>query len=138
MDAISEASVSKAQPAARRGTILVVEDEELMLRLLKRVLSQQDFEVFTAADGEEAIEIYRAHKQEIDVVLLDLGLPKISGVEVFFKMKEENPNVRVVVASGFLEPEAKAEIARAGVSHFFLKPYIFEELIDALRSMIER
>lgn len=115
-----------------------MEDEQLMLRVLKRTFSQQGYEVFTAADGEEAIEVYRSHKKEIDVVLLDIGLPKISGVIVFRKMKEDNPDVRIVIASGYLEPQVKAEMLRAGVKHFFLKPYMFQDIIDTFQTLIER
>jgi two-component system, cell cycle sensor histidine kinase and response regulator CckA len=131
MDRILEAGSSKNQSGNRQGTILVVEDEQLMLRLLKRTFLQQGYEVFTASDGEEAIDLYCARKREIDGVLLDIGLPKISGVNVFLKMKEENPDVRVVIASGYLEPNVKTQMVRAGVKHFFSKPYIFQEIIDA-------
>ena len=134
----SELSSSSNQTANRRGTILVVEDEQLVLRLLKRILSQEGYEVLTAADGEEAIEVFRSHKEEIDGVLLDIGLPKLSGVNVFQKMKEDNPDLRVVIASGYLAPEVKTEMVRAGVKHFFSKPYIFQEIIDAFGSLIER
>ena len=138
MERNSEASSSKNQTDNAQGTILVVEDEPLMLRVLKRSFLQQGYQVFTAADGEEAIEVYRAHMREIDGVLLDIGLPKISGVNVFLKIKEDNPDVRVIIASGYLEPQVKAEMIRAGVKHFFLKPYMFQEIIDAFGSLIER
>jgi CheY-like chemotaxis protein len=119
-----------------RGTILVVEDKQLMLRLLEKVLSQQDFRVLVAADGEQAVELYRSHKSEIDVVLLDIGLPKIGGWEVFLRMKEENPNVRVVVASGYLEPNVKTNMSSAGVKHFVEKPYILDEVVESLRDLM--
>jgi CheY-like chemotaxis protein len=64
-------------------TILVVEDERLMRRLLERILCTNDTSVLLAADGQEAVDIYRDHKWQISVVLLDLGLPKLSGWEVF-------------------------------------------------------
>jgi len=100
-----------------RGTILVVEDEQLMLRLLEKFLSQQGYQVLVASDGEEAVEVYRLHKLEIDVVLLDVGLPKLTGWDVLLKMKEENPDVRVVIATGYLAPKMKTEMLRvAGTS----------------------
>jgi two-component system, cell cycle sensor histidine kinase and response regulator CckA len=71
-----------------------------LVPLLKETLSRQHYRVLTAFDGDEAVKVYKAHKKEIDVILLDLGLPKISGVDVFLKIKEENPNVRVVVMTG--------------------------------------
>ena len=117
--------------------VLVVEDEQLMRRLLEKIISKQGTPVLLAADGEEAIEMYRTHKQEISVVLLDLGLPKISGLEVFNHMKEENPDVRVVVASGYLEPEVKSKMHVAGVEHFIEKPYMLDKVIATLQSLIQ-
>ncbi len=69
--------------AAAEGqkTVLVVEDEAHMRGLLQRVLTKQDFRVILAVDGEEAINVYHKNKHEIDVVLLDVGLPKIGGLE---------------------------------------------------------
>jgi two-component system, cell cycle sensor histidine kinase and response regulator CckA len=113
-------------------TVLVVEDERLMLQLLQRILSNSGYQVLTAADGEEAINVYRHHKREIDMVLLDLGLPKISGVEVFAMMKEANPAVRVVVASGYLERETKNKMHEAGITKFVDKPYMIDKVLETL------
>src|SRR5678815_5551275 len=95
------------QSCIGRGTILIVEDEQVMLRVVEKVLLQHGYQVLVASDGEEAIEVYRRHKLEIDVVLLDVDLPKLTGWDVLLKMKEENPDVRVVIATGFLEPKMK-------------------------------
>jgi two-component system, cell cycle sensor histidine kinase and response regulator CckA len=115
-----------------RRTVLVVEDERLMLQLLRRILSSSGYDVLTAADGEEAIDVYRRHKLGIDMVLLDLGLPKISGVEVFAMMKEANPAVCVVVASGYLERETKNKMHDAGVIQFVDKPYMIDKVLETL------
>jgi two-component system, cell cycle sensor histidine kinase and response regulator CckA len=110
------------QSCIGRGTILIVEDEQLMLRLVEKVLLQHGYQVLVASDGEAAIEVYRRHKLEIDVVLLDVGLPKLTGWDVLLKMKEENSDVRVVIATGFLEPKMKTEMSRVTVKHFVDKP----------------
>ena len=102
-------------------TVLVVEDEWLMRRLLERILSSENTSVLLAADGQEALDIYRDHRGEINVVLLDLGLPKISGWEVFNYLKQENPDVCIVVASGYMEPDLKNRMHDAGVEHFIDK-----------------
>jgi len=137
MNYIPEASSSNQKAQAQR-TILVVEDERIMLRLLERFLSRQGYQVLLAADGEQAIDGYCRHKTEIDVVLLDVGLPKVSGVDVFRKMKKENPEVRVVVASGYLDARMKTEMYRAGVKAFLDKPYLLPEMLETLRSVTER
>jgi two-component system cell cycle sensor histidine kinase/response regulator CckA len=117
-------------------TVLVVEDERLMRRLLERVLCNDDTSVLFAADGEEAVDIYRDHKWEISVVLLDLGLPKLSGWEVFKNIKQQNPDVRVIVASGYLDPDIKNRMHDAGVQYFIEKPYKLNELVAALHGVI--
>jgi two-component system, cell cycle sensor histidine kinase and response regulator CckA len=124
------------QRLSAQGTFLIVEDEQLMLRLMAKLLRNHGYRVLTAADGEEAIEIYRRHKQEIDVVLLDMGLPKMTGWEVLLQMKDENPAVRVVIASGYLEPEAKNKMYGAGIKHFVSKPYMPEEVVKTLQSFM--
>jgi len=138
MDRIPEASLSRNQRANALRTILVVEDEQLMLRLLEKFLSRQGYQVLVASDGEQAIEAYCRHKTEIDVVLLDVGLPKVRGMDVLLKMKDENPYVRVVIASGYLEPDVKAEMYRAGVKDFVDKPYMLPEVLETLRSLTAR
>jgi two-component system cell cycle sensor histidine kinase/response regulator CckA len=120
-----------------RGTIFIVEDERLMLRLVEKVLLQHGYQVLVASDGEEAIEVYRRHKLEIDVVLLDVDLPKLTGWDVLLKMKEENPDVRVVIATGFLEPKMKTEMFRVTVKHFVDKPYMLDEVVETLQSLID-
>jgi two-component system, cell cycle sensor histidine kinase and response regulator CckA len=120
-----------------RGTVLVVEDEQLMLRLLEKFLSQQGYQVMVASDGEEAIEVYCRHKLEIDVVLLDVGLPKLTGWDVLLRMKEENPDVRVVIATGYLAPQMKTEMLRVAVKHFVDKPYVLDELVETLQGLID-
>ena len=125
------------QPANNHSrTILVVEDERLMRRLLERILCTDDTSVLLAADGQEAVDIYRNHKLEISVVLLDLGLPKLSGWEVFKNMKQQNPDVCVIVASGYLDPDVKSRMQDAGVQYFIEKPYKLNELLATLHGVI--
>ena len=119
-----------------QGTLLIVEDDPLMLRLMEKILSHYRYRVFAAADGEEAIEIYRRRKEEIDVVLLDIGLPRIPGWDVLVKLKAENPHVRVVIASGFLESAMKKTMHSTGVKHFIKKPYLIDDMVKILQSLV--
>jgi two-component system cell cycle sensor histidine kinase/response regulator CckA len=128
--------LTEMQPGNHSRTILVVEDERLMRRLLERILCTKETSVLLAADGQEAVEIYRDHKREISVVLLDLGLPKLSGWEVFKNLKQQNPDVCVIVASGYLDPDVKSRMHDAGVQYFIEKPYKLTELIATLHGVI--
>ena len=119
------------------ATVLLVEDEKIMLDLLEKVLLQHGYQIFTATDGEKALEIYRRHKQEIDIVVLDIGLPKVAGKDVLLQMKQQNPDVKLVVASGYIEPELKSYIDQAGIQHFIHKPYSPDEILKTLQSLME-
>jgi DNA-binding response OmpR family regulator len=121
----------------RQTTVLVAEDEPPMLGLLEKVLKQHDFRVLVASDGEQAIDVYRSNSQEIDVVLLDMGLPKIGGLDVLLEMKAQNPDVRVVMVSGFFEPTLKSNLSKAGIKHFLAKPYSLNEVVETLRDSLK-
>jgi PAS domain S-box-containing protein len=120
-----------------RGTVLVVEDEEAMVRLLIDALSKAGYQILAARDGEEAIDLYTRRPKEIDIVVLDLGLPKIAGVDVMRKLNEQNPNLRFIITTGYLEPELKAELCQAGVEDYIYKPYLVDDLLEKLGSLIE-
>src|SRR4026209_2035338 len=114
MDRIPETS-SPAKAAQGPDTILIVEDERLMLRLLERFFLKHGYRTLVADDGRQAIEIYRSYKTRIAVVLLDIRLPKNPGEEVFRRLKEENAAVKVIIASGYLAANVKADLAFEGV-----------------------
>jgi CheY-like chemotaxis protein/anti-sigma regulatory factor (Ser/Thr protein kinase) len=134
-----EMATAKAvrEPSNRRGTVLVVEDDEAMVYLLRKLLPQSGYQMLAATDGAKAIDLYLDHKEEIDVVLLDLGLPKVPGIDVIQKLKEYNPAVKIVVATGYLEPELKSEIFRSGVKDCINKPYVIRDVLEKLGSLIQ-
>ena len=136
-DKIAEASFETTERPNGHGTILLVEDEKNMLDLLEKTLVRHGYQVLVAADGKKALEIYRHYKQNIDIVLLDTGLPKIGGQDVLLKMKNENPDLKVIITSGYLDPKLKSELERAGVKYFLQKPYMPDEVVKTLQSLIE-
>src|SRR4030095_12446647 len=113
-------------------------NEKNMLDLLEKTLMRHGYQVLAAADGEKALEIYRHYKQNIDIVLLDTGLPQIGGQEVLLEMKNENRDLQVIIASGYLDPKLKSELEGAGVKYFLQKPYMPDEVVKTLQSLIER
>jgi DNA-binding response OmpR family regulator len=117
-------------------TILIVEDEAYMLRLLVRFFSRHGYRVLQAIDGEQAVELYRQHGKEIDAVLLDIRLPKKGGEQVFQEIKMMNSAVKVIMASGFLDPKTKIDMTLAGVKHFVDKPYVLIEVLDIVEDML--
>ncbi|HEY1770884.1 MAG TPA: response regulator [Chthoniobacterales bacterium] len=120
----------------RARTIMLVEDEEMLRGLGVLMLEGDGYRVLAAKDGVEAVEMFTAHADEIGLVLCDLGLPRLGGREVFLKMKEIKPNVRAIVASGYLEPNIRSEILKAGVIDTVQKPYDFRDMLEKIRAII--
>ena len=138
---------SATEPASANGrsagpdhdparTVMLVEDEEMLRELGVMLLESDGYRVLAAKDGVEAVEMFEAHADEIGLVVCDLGLPRLGGRDVFLRMKEIKPSVRTIVASGYLEPNLRTEILRAGVIDTVQKPYDFRELIERIRSII--
>jgi len=118
-------------------TIFVVEDEPHMLELVRLSARKRGFRVFTSADGEQAVELYRKHWKEIDAVVLDWGLPRLDGVAVFHKLKEINPAVTVIGVSGYIDFEVKERMLRAGVRDFLQKPCTPNEILEKVLSSVQ-
>ena len=142
-DAVLKEPIAKidAQPTMvsnSTATVLVVEDEERMLHALGKILAKQGYTVLKASDGEMALDTYERHHETIDVVLLDIGLPKMSGRDVLLRMRNRNPDVKVVVASGHFEDEMNSDIDQAGVKHLLRKPYMPDEVIKIFQSLTKR
>ena len=117
-------------------TILLVEDEEMLRDLGMKILESEGYRVLAAKDGMEAVELFDANRDEIGLVVCDLGLPRLGGREAFLKMKESKPSVRAIVASGYLEPMIRSEMLKAGVLDTIQKPYDFSELLAKIRLAI--
>jgi DNA-binding response OmpR family regulator len=117
-------------------TILLVEDEEMLRELGVEILEGEGYRVIAAKDGVEAVEFFEANQEEIGLVICDLGLPRLGGREAFLKMKESKPAVRVIIASGYLEPVIRSEMLKAGVLDTIQKPYDFNVLLAKIRSLI--
>jgi CheY-like chemotaxis protein len=116
--------------------ILVVEDELPMLNLLKGILEGEGYRVLTAKDGIEAVDIYSRHKDEVDLVLCDMALPKLGGWTVFLALRERNPHVRMILTSGYLDPKVKSEMVKGGVRDFIPKPYVPEVILRSIREAL--
>lgn len=118
-------------------TILVVEDEEALRLLIEEVLREKGYTVLSAADGVEGVEIYSQHAGAIHAVIADMGLPRQSGFEMFLKIRECNPNARVILASGYLSPELKSKLFVAGAKEFIPKPFQTSDLLRTLRKVLD-
>ena len=119
-------------------TLLIVEDEEMLRELLKNFLRSAGYRVFTAVDGQEAIDLFEEHCEDIHLVLSDMGLPKVSGIDAYRKMKLKKPNLRFILASGFMQSQMKTEFCKEGLEDFLEKPYSVYEVLQAVRNILDR
>jgi len=129
----------EAQGELSKGseTILVVEDEEILLQSLTLLLESQGYKVLNAKDGFAAIEVFKANQDAISLVIMDIGLPKLNGWDAFNKMREMNPQIKVIVSSGYLDPQLKSEKSEAKVEDFILKPYDPQDILKSVRKVLD-
>ena len=118
-------------------TILIVEDEEMLRDLVEALLVSKGYVVLTARDGDEGVHIYEEHGGSIDLVISDLGLPKIGGAEVARRIREMHPHARIMIASGFIDPSVKSELQAIAVRQFIQKPYQPEALLRTVRELLD-
>jgi len=111
-----------------RKTILVVDDEEMIRDIAHDMLNHLGYNILTAADGEEAIQIFKEKNGSIDLVLVDLIMPRMNGMVCFSKLKEINPDVPIVVASGIVEVSKKKTAMEMGAHGYLEKPYSINAL----------
>ena len=118
---------------AGKFTVLLVDDEETILHTVKDLLEHHGFGVIEARDGMEAVDLFSTHAATISVVLIDLGLPRMSGWEAFRKIKERSPAATVVVMSGYLEPTLKTKLLEGGAFGFLQKPFSLKEAVAEVK-----
>jgi DNA-binding response OmpR family regulator len=117
-------------------TLLFVDDEERQVDLIESFLKEKGYRVLVARDGLEAIELHRRHKDEIAAVILDLGLPRLNGWEAFLRMKEQQPNLKTIFASGYIKADIRAEMMNQGVAAIVHKPYLPEDLLAKIEAVV--
>jgi len=127
------------QNAVKGGaeTILFVEDEKMLCELGVTVLAENGYQVLTAGDGEEAVEVFAQNANDIELVITDLGLPKLDGWKAYLKMREQNPDLKMILVSGYLSPEIKAELSENSTKFFVQKPYNLQEMLKKVREVFD-
>jgi DNA-binding NtrC family response regulator len=124
----------------RKGTetILIVDDEEMIKDLARDILARYGYTVLTAGGGEEAVDVFRQHKKEIAVVVLDIVLPGVDGREVFRRIRELDPEAQVIIASGYNQERDANDLLREGAVRFVQKPYRIASLVGTVGEVIEK
>jgi CheY-like chemotaxis protein len=119
------------------GTVLVVDDEEMVREVARIALCQAGFEVLTAADGAEGVALVRARGARIVAVILDLTMPRLDGRAAFAQIRALRAELPVLIISGYSHEEANERISVAGIAGFVQKPFAPADLIAALRTALD-
>ena len=129
-----------AEPESPKGseTILVVDDEESLRDMLQRVLSNAGYEVQLVSSGTHAVDIVRRATDLFDLIILDIVMPGMNGLETFQKLKEINPAIRVLVASGYSDQGQAQDLLAAGAKDFIQKPFSFQEILSKVRTLLDK
>ena len=120
------------------GTILVVDDEEMVLSLGSEIVKMMGYDVLEAKNGGEAVEIYRENKDKVDMVILDMAMPDMNGGEAYHRMKEIDPEVKVLLTSGYGIEGQAGEIMKHGCDAFIQKPFSISNLSGKIREVLEQ
>jgi nitrogen-specific signal transduction histidine kinase/ActR/RegA family two-component response regulator len=119
------------------GTILVVDDEPLVRRISSEMLTAMGYKVMTANNGEEAINIYKDNAQDIDMIILDMVMPKKSGKDAYMEIRKINPEVKVILSSGFKQDDRVQKVLDLGIKVFLQKPFTLEKLSKAVYELLK-
>lgn len=117
--------------------VLIVDDEPPVLDVAAEILRYLGYVVFKATSGEEALKIYAERRDEIKVVIIDMIMPRMSGRELFLRLKEMNPDVSVCITSGYTKMEEARELLHLGARSFVQKPYTISDLACRLREILD-
>ncbi|MGB0742944.1 MAG: hybrid sensor histidine kinase/response regulator [Opitutales bacterium] len=138
--AVLEQVAAAAPEVSREGegkVILVADDESFVLEAVQRTLEERGYRVLTAQDGKEALAVYTANQQEINLVVTNLEMPYMDGPSLCRALKALNPEVNIFVSSGHKRPEKVAEMKSCGVEDFLAKPYTADQLAERVKTIIE-
>jgi CheY-like chemotaxis protein len=118
-------------------TILLVDDEEMVRALGQAVLEPCGYTVLMAEDGVQALEMYRAHRGEIGLVVLDVIMPRMGGLECLHRLRELDPRVKVLISTGYTAKSLAQELVADGALGVVEKPFQIQDFATAVRTTID-
>ena len=133
-----ETVASEEQLLAKHETILLVDDEELIREVSREMLEAVGYNVLSAGSGKEAVNVYKKHQDTIDLVVLDLIMPEMGGGQVYDRLKEINPGVKVLLSSGYSINEEAMSIMKRGCDGFIQKPFRIINLSQKIQKILDK
>ncbi|WP_198559811.1 response regulator [Colwellia sp. 12G3] len=119
------------------GTVLIVDDEEIIRSMTRAMLETVGYQVLEAADGLESLSVYKEHQQSIDAVLMDLTMPHMDGEEAFRELRRINKNVKLILCSGFSKHDIQEKFYGKGVAGYLQKPFQMNKMLKLVSETIK-
>lgn len=117
-------------------TVLLIDDENVVSDYVKELLTDEDYNVLTAGDGLDGIDVFSQHFEEIDAVILDMVMPLMHGTDCFYELKDIDPDVKVIIISGYTRMSGVEYLMKDGVKAFIKKPFKGSALVDEIDEVI--
>ena len=130
-------TVWKTAPGNGDETVLVVDDEDMIWEILIENLQELGYTVILAENGEDAVEIYRENPGLVDVVILDMVMPKMNGREAFGELMKIDPAVKILLSSGYMAEGEAGDLLESGACGFLRKPYKMIDLAMEIRRILD-
>ena len=137
-DEIGKPTDAGVIPSGKGETILLVDDEEFIRVAMEFLLLQYGYQVLTAADGKAALAEYNQHRDEVKLVLTDVMMPVMGGVELISQLRKENPGLPIIATSGLADEATQVSLEGVGVSQVVSKPCSHEDLLTAIHQLLAK
>ena len=119
-----------------KETVFLIDDDDMIIDVSEQILNSSGYDVVSAKGGKEAIEVYKENHSRIDMVILDMILPDMGGGDTYDRLKEINPGVKVLLASGYDIDYQGRDIIERGCDGFIQKPFNMNELLEKIRGIL--
>jgi DNA-binding NtrC family response regulator len=129
-------SNSTIESSRAEETVLLIDDDEMIADVSEMILKNSGYDVVSAKSGKEAIEVYKENHSRIDMVILDMILPDMGGGDTYDKLKEINPGIKVLLASGYDIDYQGRDIMERGCDGFIQKPFNMNEMLEKIRGIL--
>ena len=118
-------------------TVLLIDDEDMIVEVGKEILGILSYKVVTAGSGEKGIEVYQQNRDQIDIVILDMVMPSMGGTETYNRIKEINPDAKFLLSSGYSIDKEASEILNGGRNGFIQKPFSINQLSKKIEEILD-
>ena len=119
-----------------KGRVLLVDDEEIVRNIAFKMLTRIGYEVVLTSDGQEAVDFYQDHHEEIDLVVVDMLMPRMNGRDCFRRLREINPQVRAILSTGYSHNQSIQEVLDEGLLAYISKPFDLQEIASVVGSVL--